>query len=377
MDSEKLVAYFESHLDQFVELLRACTELESPSHEDKAASDRCGDFFQQLFLDSGFQVERIPQTENGDMVVARIGDGPRGTLCVGHYDTVFPIGFLERNPFRLEGNKAFGPGLLDMKGGVIMGIMAVRALRELGLFPDKRITFFLNSDEESGSFHSSDRIVAEARKHDNVLVLEPGYDEIGSMKPGRYGRATYQIVAHGRSAHSGSNPEEGINPLEELSHQLLRVIAFNDLEHGVTAAPTCFQGGMLGACVIPETASFSVDVRTRDLETQQRVDREFRSLTPVLEGSRLEILGGIDKPVLPRYDALIDMAAGFARELGITQVGEVCRGGSDGNFTGGAGIPTIDGMGMSGLYLHTPQEYIHVDHIPKRTALVALMLKNM
>ena len=377
MDSKALVAYFESHLDEMIGLLRDCTELESPSHEDKAVSDRCGEFFQKLFRDAGFQVETIPQSENGDCIVARTGSGQHGTLCVGHYDTVFPIGFLARNPFRVESTKAFGPGLLDMKGGIIMGYMAVKALKELNMFPQKRITFFLNGDEESGSFHSSDLIVAEAKKHDNVIVLEPGYDEIGSIKPGRYGRATYHIIAHGRSAHSGSNPEEGINPLEELSHQLLQVITLNDLEHGVSVAPICFKGGIPGTCVIPETASFSIDVRTRDVDLQKKIDDQIRGLQPVLEGIRLEIQGGIDKPVLPRYEELIDMAAGFAKELGITQVGNVCKGGSDGNFTGGAGVPTIDGMGMSGLYLHTPHEYIHVDHIAKRTALVALMLKNM
>lgn len=377
MDSEKLVSYMESHLDEMIRLLQACVELESPSHENKAASDKCGEFFRELFANAGFQTESIPQAENGDHIVARMGTGVRGTLCVGHYDTVFPIGFLPRNPFRVEGTKAYGPGLLDMKGGIIMGYMAVKALRDLGLLPNKRITFFLNSDEESGSFHSSELIVAEAKKHDNVIVLEPGYDEIGSVKSGRYGRATYHIIAHGRSAHSGTNPEDGINSLEEISHQLLRVISFNDPERGVSVAPTCCQGGIPGTCVVPEIASFSVDVRSKDPEIQQMIDRKIRALRPVLDGVRLEIQGGIDKPVLPRYGQLIEMAAGFAKELGITLREDICKGGSDGNFTGGAGIPTIDGMGMSGLYLHTPNEYIHVDHIAKRTALVALMLKNM
>lgn len=377
MNSEKLLAYMESHLEETLELLQVCAELESPSHENKAASDKCANYFGDLFRGAGFQVETIPQQENGDHVVARMGAGKRGTLCVGHYDTVFPIGFLAQNPFRVEGNKAYGPGILDMKGGIIMGLMAVKALRELDMLPEKRITFFLNGDEESGSFHSSDLIVAEARKHDNVLVLEPGYDEVGSMKTGRYGRATYRVIAHGRSAHSGSNPEEGINPLEELSHQVLKILAFNDPARGVSVAPTWFQGGIPGTCVIPESASFSVDVRTKDISLQEETDRNIRALKPVLQGIRLEIQGGIDKPVLPGYDPLIRMAAGFARELGFEQTGRVCKGGSDGNFTGGAGIPTIDGMGMSGLYLHTPQEYINVDHIARRTALVALMIQNM
>ena len=375
--TEDLVGYFERHLDELMADLKGCVERESPSG-DKTAADRCGEYLAELFRREGFQVERLAQREVGDCIVARMGSGLRGTLCVGHYDTVFPIGFLQDcNPFRIEDGKAYGPGILDMKGGILMGLYAVKALRELGQLPEKRITFFLNSDEESGSFHSSERILEEARRHDNVIVLEPGYDERGSMKRFRYGRATYEIIAHGRAAHSGTNPEDAISPLEELSHQLLRLLELNDPEGGVSVAPTFLHGGIPGTCVVPESASLGVDIRVRGVERLEAIHRYVAALPPFLPGIRLEVRGGVDKPPLPVYPELIAMAEGFARELGFPLLPKDCKGGSDGNFTGGAGIPTIDGVGMSGRYLHTRDEYINVGDIPRRTALAALLLKNL
>lgn len=376
-DSQKIVAYVEQHLDELLELLRKSVQLESPSHEDKAASDACGRFFQELFAAEGFSVEVLPQEKNGDHLIARMGNGEDGVLCVGHFDTVFPIGFLSENPFRIKDGKAYGPGILDMKGGIIMGLFAVRALRALDMLPQKRIGFFLNSDEESGSFHSSERIVEEARKYGRVIVLEPGYDGIGSMKRFRYGRATYEIIAHGRSAHSGTNPEFGINPLVEVSHQMLSLMQLTDLAQGVSVAPTCSSGGIPGTCVIPETASFCVDVRVREERRLWEIDGIIRKLRPKLPGIRLEILGGIDKPALPEYPELIREADRYAQELGFSLEPMDCKGGSDGNFTGGAGIPTIDGMGMTGLYLHTPHEYVNIDHIARRTAVVAQLIRNL
>ncbi len=376
-DSIKLLNYMEEHLSEILDTVRDSVELESPSHEDKAVSDRCSAFFQKLLGETGFDVEVIPQKENGDHILAKMGSGKRGTLCVGHYDTVFPIGGISRNPFRVSGEKAYGPGILDMKGGIVMGIFAVKALCELGMMPDKRIAFFINGDEESGSFNSSEMIVNEAQNYDNVIILEPGYDEIGSMKKTRYGRGTYTITAHGKAAHSGSNPKEGINPITELSYQIQKAISFNDEERGVSVVPIFCGGGIEGTCMIPEKASVRFDVRTETAELSKETDEKIRSLKPVLKGIKLQIEGGIDKPPLPEYKELIDVAGHFAKELGVELKPVSCMGGSDGNFTGGAGIPTIDGMGMSGLYLHTYDEYVNVSHIPKRTALVAQLIRNL
>ena len=376
-DSERLVQYMESKLKEMCGLLEKCVQLESPSHEDKTASDRCNAFFKNLLEKEGFDVEVKPQIDNGDHLIAHMGTGIRGTMCVGHYDTVFPIGDIIKNPFRIEDGKAYGPGILDMKGGIIMGIYAVKALKELGMMPDKRITFFLNGDEESGSFNSSKMIVEEAKKHDNVIVLEPGYNELGSIKKTRYGRGTYELIVRGKMAHSGTNPNEGINPVVELTYQIQKLLKLYSVEKGISIVPTYIKGGIKGTCMIPDTTYVSFDVRAKTAEMLELVDKKIKSVKPVMKGIHIDVKGGIDKPPLPEYKELIEAARKYADELDIELIPENCMGGSDGNFTGGAGIPTIDGLGMSGLYLHTHDEYINMNHIVKRTALVARLIENI
>jgi glutamate carboxypeptidase len=364
-------------LDELLKVLGGAVNLESPSHEDKGASDRCSQYLQDLFRSAGFKITVIPQELNGDHFIAELGKGEKGTLCVGHYDTVFPIGTIKDMPFRIEGSKAYGPGILDMKGGIIMGYYAVKALQELDMLPENKITFFINGDEESGSFHSSGRIVEEAMKNKRALILEPGLDEAGQVKMGRYGRGTYDITAHGRAAHSGSNSHQAISPMLELAHQLIRIHEMNDYEGGVTLAPTYMQAGVYGTCVVPESGWISVDVRTKNAELSKKLDALMMSLPPATSGIRLEIKGGIDKPPLEGDEKLFEMMKEFGAELGLEVSGVVSGGGSDGNFTAAAGVPTLDGLGMSGLDLHSPEEYINIDHIAKRATMLARMIQTL
>ena len=376
-DSEKLLNYFEKNLDELLKSLGDVVRLESPSHEDKAASDRCGKYLRDLFQEVGFEITVIPQEENGDHFIAELGDGEKGTLCVGHYDTVFPIGTLKSMPFKIQGNKAFGPGILDMKGGIIMGFYAVKALKELDLLPDHKITFFINSDEESGSFRSSKLIVNEALRNKQVLILEPGLDEIGQLKSSRYGRGTYHITAYGRSAHSGSNSHLAVSPILELSHQLIRIQEMNHNNEGVTLAPTYIHAGIPGTCMVPEAGAISIDVRTPNEDLSKKYDEMLSQLPPVLEGIRLEHSGGIDKPPLKGDMRLFELAEKCGKEVGISVEKAVSRGGSDGNFTSAAGVPTLDGLGMTGLNLHNPGEYINIDHIARRTTMLARMIQAL
>jgi glutamate carboxypeptidase len=298
-------------------------------------------------------------------------------LCVGHYDTVFPIGTIKNMPFKIEKDKAYGPGILDMKGGIIMGYYAVKALQELDMLPEDKITFFINGDEESGSFNSSELIVKEARKNRYALILEPGQDEIGQVKIGRYGRCTYDITAYGKAAHSGSNPHHAISPLLELAHQLIRIHEMNDYEGGVTLTPTYIQAGIHGTCVVPEAGKVSVDVRARDGELLKKIHDVVMNLSPATSGIKLEIKGGIDKPPLEGDKKLFETARELGAEIEIEVSGVISRGGSDGNFTAAAGVPTLDGLGMTGLELHTSGEYININYIPKRTTMLARMIQTL
>jgi glutamate carboxypeptidase len=376
-DSMKLLNYFEKHLDELLKILEGAVNLESPSHENKIASDKCSKYLQELFRSIGFKIQIIPQESNGDHFIAELGEGKKGVLCVGHYDTVFPIGTIKNMPFKIEKDKAYGPGILDMKGGIIMGYYAVKALQELDMLPEDKITFFINGDEESGSFNSSELIVKEARKNRYALILEPGQDEIGQVKIGRYGRCTYDITAYGKAAHSGSNPHHAISPLLELAHQLIRIHEMNDYEGGVTLTPTYIQAGIHGTCVVPEAGKVSVDVRARDGELLKKIHDVVMNLSPATSGIKLEIKGGIDKPPLEGDKKLFETARELGAEIEIEVSGVISRGGSDGNFTAAAGVPTLDGLGMTGLELHTSGEYININYIPKRTTMLARMIQTL
>lgn len=376
--TEQYLKYFTEHREELLAVLQKVVELESPSHENKAVSDRCASYLTALFQGIGFRVRLIHQKTCGDCIVADNGKEGKGILFVGHYDTVYPIGTIKTMPFRRDAHKAYGPGILDMKGGLVMGYFTMKCLKELNLFPDKHITFFMNGDEESGSFCSSDLIVEEAKKNRAVVVLEPGLDADGSFKTRRYGRGTYTVTAHGRSAHSGTNPDQAISPMLEIGRQMARIDGWNDYKNGLTFAPTCMGGGVPGTCRVPESAWFTMDVRFRTREMAREYDKKIFELDPVKEGVRIEVTGGIDKPPLETPANLIELTKTLGGEVGLEMKPCCVGGGSDGNFTSGAAnVPTLDGLGMSGLYLHNPDEYINLDAIPRRCALLARLVEEL
>ena len=379
MEDKKILQYMEEHLDHLLAMLQTFVELESPSHEDKSASDKCGQFLYDRFGEIGFSMEKIPQTTCGDHVYGELGTGEKSVLFVGHYDTVFPLGTLGTMPFRRVDaeNKIYGPGVMDMKGGIIMAYFAVKALLDLGLFPARTIGVFFNSDEESGSFCSSDLIVEKARHYKHVFVMEPGGTQLENVKTKRSGRATYEVIAKGVSAHSGTNPDKALSPIEEIARQILRIKEWNDNTKGLTLTPTWIQGGIKGTCMAPETASFSMDVRATTTALSEETDHKVRGLEPFIPGVSLHIEGGVDKPVMEGDAALFATARQLAAAFGLNLDGIHVGGGSDGNFTAAAGISTLDGLGVTGDLLHNPGEFAYIDHIPPRTALVAKLLYSL
>lgn len=377
MSNDKILLYLQEHQDAFLELLQKFVELESPSHENKETSNRCGQFLEEIFGGLGFQIERIHRDDCGDHIYGELGNGEGSALILGHYDTVFPIGTLQTMPFKVEGGKAFGPGVLDMKGGIIMAYFAMKALCVLGLMPDKKIGIFFNSDEESGSFSSSKLIIEKSKDYNCTLVMEPGINDLNSIKLKRFGRGTYDIIAHGRAAHSGSNPHLAVSPLTELAHQLLFLERWNEREEGVTFSPTFISGGIAGTCMVPETAYFTMDVRYETDELATTIHREILNLKPLTPNVRLEVKGKIDKPVMIGDERLYRKVVEIGRQYGLEMKSVTVGGGSDGNFTAAAGCPTLDGLGTTGEFLHNPNEYIHLEHVPYRTAMLAKLLQAL
>ncbi len=379
-DGSKILEYLEKEKTNFLEILRQAVEMESPTYESKEASDRCGRFFQKLYESLGFRITVIPQTECGDHFIAEYGEGTETIFLVGHYDTVFSLGTLETMPWRTDGEKAYGPGALDMKGGLVGIYYAVKALQDLGIAINKKIKIFVSGDEEPGSKTSHDRIMAEAIGCKCALVMEPGKKGWGDVKTARLGKGVYKIVAHGKSSHSGNSPQDGVSAAIELGHQILEVNKLNDFERGITVTPVYIAAGIDDMCMVPDKGWFTIDVRVKKMEYLNEIEEALHSLTPYLEGSRIEILGGVEKPPLEFNDenrALFEKADALAKELGFQLVQNTVGGGSDGNFTSSTGTPTLDGMGMSGEFLHNPKEYINIGAIPYRVALLARLIETL
>jgi glutamate carboxypeptidase len=291
---------------------------------------------------------------------------------------VYALGTLARMPFRLSRGRAYGPGTFDMKGGLVIALSAVDALTGTGRVPQKRVVFLWTSDEEIGSGTSRDAIEREARRSDAVLVLEPASGLDGRVKTGRKGGGEIEIVATGRAAHAGLNPEDGINAIEEIALQIARISRWNQPRRGITVNAGVIEGGTR-TNVIPEKARVVVDVRAARSGDMRAFERKFRALRPILRGAKLQIRGGFNRPPMERKNsaALYTQARALAKEMGVTLGEAYVGGGSDGNFTAALGVPTLDGLGAVGEGAHCPDENILIRALPVRAALVAGLLATI
>lgn len=309
----------------------------------------------------------------------RIGSGPRRVLLLGHHDTVWPHGTLDSIPFSVKDGVLRGPGCFDMAIGLVQAVHATAALAQLhGAGAADGVTILVTGDEEVGSQTSRALLEDEARDCDAVFVLEasgPG----GSLKTERKGVAMYTVHAHGRASHAGLDPESGINAGVELAHQIPAITALADPGQGTTVTPT---SGRIGSTTntVPAQASVDVDVRARTAAELERIDTQIRELKPVLDGATITVTGAVNRPPLELASAegLFARAARLAADAGITDLRDVAVGGaSDGNFTAGLGVPTLDGLGGVGGGAHAESEHVVLAHVPQRTALLALLIEDV
>ncbi len=280
-------------------------------------------------------------------------------------------------PFRIRKGRAYGPGILDMKSGLVCGLWAVRALRALKVSPSSPVRFFLNSDEETSSVAFRKRILDEARGARAVLVLEPAAAG-GALKTARKGVGEFRIIVHGRAAHAGINPGAGVNAIAELARQLLQIEKLARPSRGLTLSVGVVEGGTR-VNVVPERASAVVDVRVPRLKDGEAIDRKVYGLKPIHPEARLEITGGINRPPMERARAagLFRKAKELARELGMELQEASTGGGSDGNFTAALGIPTLDGLGGVGDGAHARREHVLIRELPRRAALLAALIATI
>ncbi|CAM3573687.1 M20 family metallopeptidase [Kibdelosporangium persicum] len=303
----------------------------------------------------------------------RFGDGLARVLLLGHHDTVWPLGSLVTHPFGVAGGVLRGPGCFDMKAGVAMAFHAVATL------PDRAgITLLITGDEEIGSPSSRELIQAEAVGCVAALVLEASADG-GALKTERKGVSLYRVRAHGLAAHAGLEPERGINAAVELAHQILVVNEIGDPALGTTVTPTLLSAGT-STNTVPAAGEFAVDVRARTVAEQERVDKAMHALVPRLEGARLEVTGGANRPPLEAASSasLFAHASTLAAELGLPALTSASvGGGSDGNFTAGMGVATLDGLGAVGGGAHADDEHVIISELAGRTALVRALVGDL
>lgn len=376
MDARRLFDDLRGRREAMADCLETLVRIESPSH-DPASVGPVLAFFQRRLGGLGFRCRRGKGTSSGGTLMA-VGEGQRGgpnQLVLGHADTVWPVGTLDRMPVRRQRGRLYGPGAYDMKGGLVQALFALEAIRLAGLRPSVRPIVFINSDEEIGSPDSAARINRLARVVERTFVVEPSLGPEGRLKTTRKGVGRFRIEVVGRAAHAGLDPEQGVSAIVELSHVVQSLFAMNDSGRGTNVNVGTVAGGTRPN-VIAERAVAEVDVRVRTGEEGDRVERAIRGLRPVLKGTRLAVGGGFNRPPLeatPGNRRLWHRATVAAERLGIEIDEGAAGGGSDGNWAS-RHTATLDGLGAVGDGAHATHEHVVIERMPERAALLACLL---
>jgi glutamate carboxypeptidase len=377
-EAQYRIAYFAERCDQMVSTIRELVEIESPS-DSKAAVDCISAAVAQKFAALGGAVKTHPAKGFGNHLQVDFAgkSGARPVLLLGHYDTVYPLGTLATMPCRIAGDRMTGPGVLDMKSGIALMLHSIAALKEWQGELPRPVTVLLVSDEEVGS--DSSRAITEslAKKVAAVLVLEPSYGLEGAVKTARKGVGEYQVKVTGKAAHAGLDFQKGVNAIVELARQIEKITDFTDLKRGLTVNVGIVSGGSR-TNVVPAEATAQVDVRIARLQDAAGIDKKMRALRPVNRKCKLEVTGGINRPPMERtagVAALYATAVAIARDLGWKLSEAAVGGGSDGNFTAGLGVPTLDGLGAVGDGAHATHEHILISALPRRAALIAGLIE--
>jgi len=379
--SERL-RYFEGRQEAIVQTIREFVAIESPS-DNKLAADRMGALLAVRFeaLGGRAHVHRADQFADNVQIDFR-GDFHgrekiKPVLLLGHFDTVYPLGTLTTMPCHVAHGCLHGPGVLDMKSGIALMLYAIEALQTWHPGLPRPVTVFLVSDEEVGSHSSRQVTEALARESAAVLVLEPAGPR-GAVKTARKGVGEYILNVKGIAAHAGLDPGKGHSAIVELARQITAVSKMNDLQRGLSVNPGVIRGGTR-TNVIAAEATVELDVRIKKATQAAALDRTFRSLKPFDKHCKLSIEGGINRMPMERNAGVVALyrkAQTIAKQIDWKLEEAAVGGGSDGNFTAGMGIPTLDGMGGVGEGAHAVHEYIVISELPRRAALLAGMIES-
>jgi glutamate carboxypeptidase len=374
----ELLAYFQARQGAMVDYLTHLVDFETPTL-DKEAVDRLGAFLESEYRALGATVTRIPQQVVGDCLLARWNEGAPGRpiMFLIHIDTVWPVGTLAERPPRVEDGRLWGPGAIDMKGGITVALAALRGLVERGELPNRPVWLLMTTDEEVGSVHSSAIIKQYAAQAGLVLVMEPATQE-EALKTMRKGIATYRLEIEGLPSHAGNAPEKGINAIIEFAQQALRINDYNDLKNGRSVSVTMVNGGS-ATNVIPAKVTAFVDTRAISVRQWNETEAFMLGLGPMMPGTKLRV-ERINGHTPMERDATMQRSYAQCRAIGerhgVTVREDTSGGASDGNTVAAMGIPVLDGLGPAGDGLHALHEHVLISSMPRRATLLAAMLRE-
>ena len=372
-----LLDHLETNEAALIEMCNELVSIESPSNDPAATRvilEHLADEFTQL----GYRYRLSPPDRSGGYLYARPRHHRRRAptqLILGHVDTVWPIGTLAARPWRVTGTEIHGPGLFDMKAGIVQILFALRTLRDLGIEPPATPLVLFNSDEEIGSRESRVAIDRLSRIAARAFVCEPGLGPSGALKTARKGLGKYTLTVHGRAAHAGLDPDSGASAILELSSVIQRLFALNDRARDITVNVGTIEGGIQANVIAPRSQAV-VDVRVLDHDDAQYIDGAIRAIEPVTEGTSITVSGGFGRPPMVRTirnGVLVEQARKIGESLGMDLGEVIAGGGSDGNTTS-QHTATLDGLGIIGDGAHAPSERIDVRNLAPRTALLAALL---
>lgn len=368
---------FHTRLPEMLNLLKQLVETESPSSE-KAAVDRAAALVIEECQRLGADVEVVLNAQTGDHVVARWNAHLPGKsiLLLHHMDTVYPLGMLARMPFYSRDDKTYGPGVLDMKGGIVVTLAAMAALQETGQLQRPVISLF-TSDEEIGSGTSRTLIERLAAQAEVALVLESGLED-GSIKVWRKGVGDFAVKVQGRAAHSGGEHEKGRSAIRELAYQVLEIEKLTDYQRGTTVNVGVIRGGTV-TNVVPEEAVAEGDIRILVAEEAARIETALKALRPAFPDTKVEVTVEFNRPPMPFNEAnraAFSKAQKIAAAEGIELKADGSGGGSDGNFVAPLGVPVLDGLGTVGADYHSEREWIYTESLASRAKLVAALIRD-
>jgi glutamate carboxypeptidase len=375
--ANRILEHTRSQEPQLLGLLRELVEAESPSRHP-AVHRQARHILMAALSKLDYHVVETGFPGKPRHVYARPASRHRfapSQLILGHYDTVWPVGTVAERPFEVDGNVIRGPGVFDMKGGLVQLVIALRALRDLDLAPTVVPIIFVNADEEIGSRSSTRLIRLLARHAIRAFVLEPALGDEGSLKTERKGIGRFTVTAYGKAAHAGLDPEAGASAILELSHVIQKLFALNDPDKGVTINVGTIDGGVQPNVVAPH-ATAVVDVRVPTITDGDRIETVIHDMRPEVPGVRLRIDGAIGRPSMeptPRNRALWERARDTGAQLGLALTDARVGGGSDGNTTSQY-TATLDGLGPVGHGAHAKHEFLYIDKTLERAALLALLL---